>query len=136
MLVILQVPFSQPTMPYSLKILMDISGDSYGLPFCLCHNLYSWSYLLEISHEEKITHHYKFFIVTSPVPFVDKLITLSFAIIVATAFSLSLFTQGIDGHALNKLFNIVCKNVLCSKYSNIHHNEKYTSHKELEEIYI
>ena len=49
--------------------------------------------------EVKLVPHYKLFIVTLPVPFVDKLITPSFVIIIAAVFCTH--KQGIDSRAIN-----------------------------------
>jgi len=53
------------------------------------------------------THSYKFFIVTLPVPFVDKLITPSFVIIIAAVFWVH--KQGIDSSAINNYSTQQCK---------------------------
>jgi hypothetical protein len=50
-----------------------------------------------IYRQQKLTSYYKLFIVTLPVPFVDKLIAHHF--IIATVFWVH--KQGIDSHAIN-----------------------------------
>jgi hypothetical protein len=72
---------------------MKDSGNSYGLPYPILHTNCQ-TYLSAAK-----THSYKFFIVTLPVPFVDKLITPSFAIIIAAVFWVH--KQGIDSRAIN-----------------------------------
>jgi type II secretory pathway component PulF len=58
-----------------------------------------------IYRQQKLTPYYKLFIITLPVPFVDKLITPSFAIIIAAVFFFWAHKQGIDSRAINNLFN-------------------------------
>jgi len=63
---------------------MNDSGNPYGLPF-----LPSFIQSIPVAKhnwQQKLTPHYKPFIETLPVPFVDKLITPSFAIIAVAAF--------------------------------------------------
>jgi len=64
--------------------------------FILSNSSYQLS---NISIQQKLTPYYKLFIVTLPVPFVDKLITPSFVIIIAAAFWVH--KQGIDSRAIN-----------------------------------
>jgi hypothetical protein len=70
---------------------MKDSGNSYGLPYPILHTSFQ-TYLSAAK-----THSYKLFIVTLPVPFVDKLIAHHF--IIATVFWVH--KQGIDSHAIN-----------------------------------
>jgi len=78
---------------------MNDSGNSYchiscpHLSYPILHTSCQ-TYLLAVK-----THSCKLFIVNFPVPFVDKLITPSFSIIIAAVFWVN--KQGIDSRAIN-----------------------------------
>jgi hypothetical protein len=87
-------------MPYSLDFYKRFREFIWPTFLALIHLIQFFIPVFKhIYRQQKLAPHYKLFIITFPVPFVDKLITPSFVIIIAAVFWAH--KQGIDSRAIN-----------------------------------